>query len=245
MHNNRPGGGDPAVRTQNVNDSEILAELAAQATAVERSLYELLVRRRSSPAEALAEIDEEINRVRNRQKTISEQAAAITVRQIEERLQQARASADPDGPRLDMDKFVRALDQGLGWRRDESSYIEGGIRKLPTFSVVAAWDDGSFIHFVLHVVAGTQDGYLGYCYEDDPSRWSWRVADVEMQEVNVLSDLWFYGENLVPKIEGADPEEIRWQAPVPDKYLPTSVEDLRSVDLGMAAWINSEYFPMT
>ncbi|QGU06899.1 hypothetical protein COCCU_04765 [Corynebacterium occultum] len=228
-----------------MSDSEILAMLASEATAVERSLYELLVRRRSASAKELAEIDTAIEQVRDLKKDISEQAAAITVRQIEERLQRARASADPDGPRLDMDNFVRALDQGLGWRRDESSFIEDGIRKLPTYSVVAAWDDGSFIHFVLHVVAGAQDGYLGYCYEDDPSRWSWRVADIEMQEVSVLSDLWFYGENLVPKIEGADPEEIRWQAPVPDKYLPTSVEDLRSVDLGMAAWVNPEYFPAT
>lgn len=228
-----------------MSDSEILVMLASEATAAERSLYELLVRRRSASAKELAEIDTAIEQVRDLKKDISEQAATITVRQIEERLQQARDSADPDGPRLDMDNFVRALDQGLGWRRDESSYIEDGIRKLPTFSIVAAWDDGSFIHFVLHVVAGAQDGYLGYCYEDDPSRWSWQVADVEMQEVSVLSDMWFYGENLVPKIVGAEADEIRWQVPVPDKYLPPSVEELRSVDLGSAAWINLDYLDTT
>lgn len=228
-----------------MNDSEILAILASEATAVERSLYELLVRRRSASAKELAEIDTAIEQVRDLKKDISEQAAAITVRQIEERLQLARDSADPDGPRLDMDNFVRALDQGLGWRRDESSYIEDGIRKLPTLTVVAAWDDGSFIHFVIHVVAGAHDGFLGYCYEDDPSRGSWRVADIEMQEVSVLSDMWFYGENLVPKIEGGAKDEILWQAPVPDKFLPASVEELRSVDLGMSVWINPDYFHTT
>lgn len=245
MQDNRPGGGDPEVRPQSVSDSDILAYLASEATAAERSLYELLVRRRSASAKEWAEIDSEIDQVRELQKDISEQAATITARQIEERLQRARDSADPDGPRLDLDKFVGALDQGLGWRRDESSYIEDGIRKLPTFSIVAAWDDGSFIHFVLHLVAGAQNGYLGYCYEDDPSRWSWRVADVEMQEVSVLSDMWFYGENLVPKIVGAEADEIRWQVPVPDKYLPPSVEELRSVDLGKSTWINPVYFQET
>ncbi len=226
-----------------MSDSEILAILASEATAVERSLYELLVRRRSASAKELAEIDTAIEQVRELKKDISEQAAAITVRQIEQRLRRARASADPDGPRLDMDNFVRALDQGLGWRRDESCYFEDGLRKLPTLQVVAAWDDGEFIHFVIHVLAGAREGFLGYCYEDDPSRWSWQVPEIEMQEVSVLSDLWFYGENLVPKIDGAEAEEIRWQRPVPDKYLPAGMEELRSIELGKSVWINLEYFP--
>lgn len=225
-----------------MDDSESLTQLASQATALERSLHELLVRRRFAPAEALPEVDEEISRVLDRRKVVSDQAAAITARQIEEKLRKARALADPDGPRLDMGNFVRALDRGLGWRRDESCYIEDGIRKLPTLRVVAAWDDGEFIHFVIHVLAGTQEGFLGYCYEDDPSRWSWQVADIEMQEVSALSDLWFYGENLVPKIEGAEAEEVRWQRPVPDKFLPASMEELRSFELGKCAWINPEYF---
>lgn len=67
------------------------------------------------------------------------------------------------------------------------------------------WDDGFFIHFVLHVIAGDEEGFLGYGYEDDPSRWSWQVHDVAAQEVSLLSDQWFYGENLVSKIRGAEP----------------------------------------
>lgn len=226
-----------------MTDAEDLTRLAAQATAADQALKELLVRRRRAGAAELAEIDQDINRVRVRHKAISEQAAVITMRQIEERLERARASADPNGPRLDMSNLVRALTRALGWRRDESCYIQDGIRKLPTLTVVAAWDDGEFIHFVLHVLAGEEEGFLGYCYEDDPSRWSWRVADIEAQEVHVLSDLWFYGENLVPKIAGATAEEIRWQNPVPATALPETLEELRSVDMGISACVSPTYFP--
>ncbi|WP_027004330.1 hypothetical protein [Corynebacterium halotolerans] len=226
-----------------MSDSDELAKLTSQATNVDRLLQELLVRRRSVSAGDLPNIDYEIDRARTRAKMISERAGAITVRQLEEELQQARAEAAPDGPRMDMGKLVRALDRALGWRRDESCYIEDGTRKLPRLRVVAAWDDGSFIHFVIHVLAGAQEGFLGYCYEDGPSRWSWRVTDVEAQEVNVLSDQWFYGENLVLKIEGAAEEEILWQYPVPDKPLPVNTEELRSMDLGPSAWISSHHFP--
>ena len=61
-----------------MDDSESLTQLASQATALERSLHELLVRRRFAPAEALPEVDEEISRVLDRRKVVSEQAAAIT-----------------------------------------------------------------------------------------------------------------------------------------------------------------------
>lgn len=226
-----------------MSDSDELAKLTSQAANADRLLQELLVRRRSASVEELSQIDDAIDRVRTRAKRISERAGAITARQLEEKLQQARAEAAPDGPRMDMGKLVRALDRALGWRRDESCYLEDGIRKLPRLQVVAAWDDDSFIHFVIHVLAGAQEGFLGYCYEDDPSRWTWRVTDVEAQEVNVLSDQWFYGENLVPKIEGAAEEEILWQYPVPDKPLPVNMKELRSVDLGPSAWISSDHFP--
>lgn len=117
------------------------------------------------------------------------------------------------------------------------------MEKLPRFPVVAVWDDGQFIHFVLHILAGSHQGFLGYCYEDDPERWSWTIDDVYPQEVSVLSDRWFYGENLVRKIYGAVEGEIYWQDPVPDKYLPLSMEDLHSISLGISSWENPDYFP--
>lgn len=226
-----------------MNDSETLTQLSSQATAAEHALKELLARRRLAPPEELAKIDEDINRVQAHQQVISEQAAVITMRQIDQRLKQARASADPNGPRMDMDNLMRALTRALGWRQDESCYIEDGIRKLPMLNVVAAWDKDDFIHFVIHVIAGHQEGFLGYCYEDDPSRWSWQVADIEAQEVHELSGLWFYGENLVPKITGAVPGEIRWQDPIPEKTLPDTMDQLRSMDLGTSVSLNPEYFP--
>lgn len=150
----------------------------------------------------------------------------------------------PAEPRMDLNRLAAALEQGLEWRRDESdSFYEEGVEKLPTFPVVAAWDDGQFIHFVLHVLAGSQNGFLGYCYEDHQERWSWTIDDVYPQEVSVLSDRWFYGENLVSKIYGASEGEIRWQSPVPDKYLPLTMEELHSISLGVSEWINPDYFP--
>lgn len=145
---------------------------------------------------------------------------------------------------MDLTRLAVALAQGLEWRRDESSrFYEGRAEKLATFPVVAIWDDGRFIHFVLHVLAGAQKGFLGYCYEDHPERWSWIIDDVYPQEISVLSDRWFYGENLVSKIYGAVEGEIRWQAPVPDKYLPSNMEELYSIHLGIARWENPDYFP--
>jgi len=147
-------------------------------------------------------------------------------------------------PRMELSRLAAALVQGLEWRRDKStSYYEGGVEKIPSFPVVAVWDDGRFIHFVLHVRAGSRTGFLGYCYEDNPERWSWTIDDVYAQEVSVLSDRWFYGENLVPKIDGAGRGDIRWQPPVPDKFLPPSMGELRSIELGISAWTNPEYFP--
>ena len=150
----------------------------------------------------------------------------------------------PSENRMDLSRLVAALTRGLEWRRDEStSYYERDVEKLPSFPVVAVWDDGRFIHFVLHVLAGSHTGFLGYCYEDNPERWSWTIDDVYPQEVSVLSDRWFYGENLVDKIKGAESGEIRWQPPAPDKFLPVSMGELRSVELGISAWTNPEYFP--
>lgn len=146
-------------------------------------------------------------------------------------------------PRMDLNRLAVALEQGLEWRRDESdSFYEEGVEKLPTFPVVAIWDDGRFIHFVLHILAGSQNGFLGYCYEDYPERWSWIIDDVYPQEVSILSDRWFYGENLVRKIFGAGEGEIRWQDPVPDKYLPPTMEELCSISLGISEWRNPDYF---
>ncbi|WP_293954669.1 hypothetical protein [uncultured Corynebacterium sp.] len=150
----------------------------------------------------------------------------------------------PPDPRMNMSRLAEALAQGLEWRRDESdSFYDEGVEKLPRFPVVAVWDDGQFIHFVLHILAGSQKGFLGYCYEDDPERWSWTIDDVYPQEVSVLSDRWFYGENLVRKIYGAVEGEIYWQGPVPDKYLPPNMEDLHSISLGISSWENPDYFP--
>ena len=84
----------------------------------------------------------------------------------------------PD-PRMNMSRLAEALAQGLEWRRDESdSFYDEGVEKLPRFPLVAVWDDGRFIHFVLHILAGSHQGFLGYCYEDDPERWSWTIDDV-------------------------------------------------------------------
>lgn len=224
-----------------MNDSEDLTQLASQATTAEHALKELLIRRRSASTEELTEIDEDIDQVRAHLQVISEQAAVITRHQIDQRLKQARASADPNGPRMDMDNLMRALTRALGWRRDESCYIENGIRKLPTLNVVAAWDKDDFIHFVIHVIVGQHEGFLGYCYEADPSRWAWQVANIEAQEVHELSGLWFYGENLVPKITGAAPGEIKWQDPVPDKALPDTMNQLQSIDLGTSISFNPAY----
>lgn len=225
-----------------MSDSEKLQQLAAQATETEKSMAEALRRLRMASAAERLKIEGEIDRLHSRKSAISEEAATITVRQMEEQQRKASVNADPDGPRLDMGNLVRALDQTLRWRRDESCYLDNGVRKLPTLRVVAAWDDGSFIHFVIHVLAGEEEGFLGYCYEDDPSRWSWRVTDVEAQEVNLLSDQWFYGENLVPKIEGAAESEIRWQEPVPDTSLPVSITELRAMNLGTSARTTTGYF---
>lgn len=194
-----------------MNGSEDLAKLASRVTVIECSLHELLVRRRSASADALPEIDSAIRVGFELARRLSRsELGAITAQQLEEQLQQGRVEAAPDDPRTDMGKFVHALDRSLSWRRDEICYLEDGIRKLPRLRVVAAWDDGSFNHFVIHVLAGAHQGFLGYCYEDDPSRWLRRVTGVEAQEVNVLGEQWSYGENLVPKIEGTAEAEILW-----------------------------------
>lgn len=223
-------------------ESQRLSELAARASSVEEATEEALRRLRVASAAERPAIENRIERLHAQKREISEEAAAITVRQGEERRRKARAEAGPDGPRLSMGDLARALQQAMAWRRDESSYLVEGVRTLPTLRVVMTWDDGFFIHFVLHVIAGDEEGFLGYGYEDDPSRWSWQVHDVAAQEVSLLSDQWFYGENLVSKIRGAEPGQIRWQDPVPDTPLPGNVRELRSADMGLAAWRNAGYF---
>jgi hypothetical protein len=226
-----------------MEQSQRLSELAARATGVEQAMEEALRRLRVAPVADRPALNDDLERLHAQKREISGEAAAITVRQGEGHRQKARVEASPDDPRLDMDNLARALKQAMAWRRDESSYLVDGIRALPTLWVVAAWDDGVFIHFVLHVLAGDEEGFLGYCYEDDPSRWSWQVSDIAAQEVSLLSDQWFYGENLVPKIKGAKPGQIRWQAPVPEKSLPMNMEELRTADMGQSAWRDAGYFP--
>ncbi len=66
-----------------------------------------------------------------------------------------------------------------------------------------------------------------------------------MQEVKELSCLWFYGENLVPKIEDAAEDQILPQNPVPEKFFPTSAEEFHSVELRLSSSGSPEYFHTT
>lgn len=219
---------------QNDLDEAELKRLSDEASRIEVRLHQLIRERQRASVPELNRIDDDIEERLAEKREISARAADITLRWLH-----ANAPVK-DGPRFDLEKLASALIQELKWREDESAYFVHGERRRASLQLVAVWDDGRFVYFVVHVDAGRVEGLLGYRFEDDGTRWV--THNVEEYEARELSAHWFMGENLSLKIAGADGRRIAWQTPAAEDEVPRNIDDVRDADRYLATWVNSAYF---